>query len=84
MSEEDRIADDYRRGIAAVTIELFGSDTKVNRRKVYREFEKKPEYRLRGVFKTGEREVSCVRSIVKADLLRRALGTNPAAQPPQS
>ena len=79
MSEEASIAADYRRGIAAVTVELYCSDTKQNRRRVYREFEKSERYRLRGVFKTGEREVSCIPSIVKADLVRRALGSNPAA-----
>jgi hypothetical protein len=75
MSDGNRIADDFRRGITAVTIELYGEDRPENRRKVYREFEKRPEYRLKGIFKTGEREVCCVPSIVRADLLRRASGS---------
>jgi hypothetical protein len=79
MSESSRIADDLRVGIGAVTIELFGENTKQNQRKVYRQFELPEDQRLKGIFKISERRVACVPSIVRADLARRAGLTNSAA-----
>ena len=76
-----RIADDFVDGIAATTLEIFGADTRVNRRKVYRQLsEVAPELRLRGIIKVAGR-VCCIPSMVRADLARRA---REAVQPKQT
>jgi hypothetical protein len=67
------IADDFRDNIAAVTIELYGADTRGNRRKIYRQLhEVPPDQRLRGIFKVGGK-ICCVPSVIRADLTRRAV-----------
>lgn len=72
MPDYGRIADDFKTGISATTIEIFGEDTLENRRKVYRQLsEVDPAERLKGIFKVGGK-VCCVPSIVRADLRRRA------------
>ena len=90
MANGSTIADDFRTGISAVTIEIYGADTEQNRRKVYRQLsEVPPGQRLRGIFTVG-RKVCCVPSIVRADLRRRAgllasdntATDHPASQPP--
>jgi hypothetical protein len=73
MSDDVRIADDFKSGISQVVVEIYGSDTVKNRRRVYRQLELPSEKRIKGIFKTGEREVSCIPSIVRADLHRRAI-----------
>jgi hypothetical protein len=76
MPGSTRIADDYREGIGPVTIELYNDDTPTNRNKIYAQFRKPEDQRIKGLFKVSERRVACVPSIVRADLERRAGITN--------
>ena len=73
MPDGASIADDFRDGISATTIEVYGADTPKNRRKIYRQLnEVAPEKRIKGIIKVGDK-VCCIPSIVRDDLRRRAL-----------
>jgi hypothetical protein len=66
------IADDFLDDLGAIARELFGADTKQTRRKVrYQANEAPREQRLKGIFKLGSK-TCCLRSVLRADLARRA------------
>lgn len=72
MPDGDRIADDLITGIGPVTAEVYGEDTPEKRRRVYRQmYEVDPDERLKGIFRVGGK-ISCLRSVLRADLQRRA------------
>ena len=79
LASAPSISDDFKAGISLVTIEIFRVDNPRNRRRVYRQLELPEDQRIRGIFKISERDVACVPSVVRADLLRRA-GVVPPAE----
>jgi hypothetical protein len=66
------INEDLVVGIGPVTAEIYGQDTKKYRRKVYGQFERDPEKRLKGLLKMSDRGIALIRSVFREDLRRRA------------
>lgn len=77
MSEE-RIANDFSDEIGEISVEIFGRDDRKARRRVhYLCCEVRPEHRLRGLFKVGHK-ICMLKSVLRADLRRRAEGRTAA------
>jgi len=64
----ERISEDLVTGPGPVAVELFGTDTKPNRRRVYHLL----ETGFPGLLKLSDRQIGCMRSVVRGELLRRS------------
>lgn len=74
---EGRIGDDFSDDIREIALELFGRDDRSAQRRVHYLVSEIPEkQRLKGLFKLGSK-VAMVRSVLRADLERRARGELP-------
>jgi hypothetical protein len=62
------IHEDLVTGPGPVSIELFGVDTKRNRRRVYHLL----EHKFPGLLKLSDRQIGCLRSVIRVELLRRS------------